>query len=1028
VVLLYRAQPVTEGFLPDPDRMFHKAHILTATLSALVATSPAIAQDVGLLGGSVVDRDFGGPIDGVAVTVVETGAKVLTDASGNYSIELPDGRYTVVFAKPGFVRQVKTEVIVGARARTALDVELAGEFEDMDEFVVQEIELGGSEAALRTLRLESPQLLASVGAEILSRAGASDAAAALLLIPGASVQDGKYAVIRGLPDSYVSAQLDGVRLPTADAERRAVQLDQFPTAVIESVQVSKTFTPDQQGDASGGAVNIDLKDIPEESSFEIKAQAGFNSQSAFRDDFLTYSPGGGVNTWGNNEGREIPVDLIGQGWPYPTGTTTTKAPQDYKWSASGGGKWEIDEDTKIGGFASFFYDRDSSFYDNGIEDAWVVNPADGIVPETSQRTALETFQSSLLDVTQASESVQWGGLTSFGIETENHKLGAAVLYTRLATDTATLATNTRGKAYFGGPSYDWTLLGFPDPLPEYDPNDPSSIANTFLLEASPYQRLETLNYTETTTASTILKGEHRLIFGDDDDTDETGGFLAPILDWRLSLSEAVYDQPNKSQFSAFWTPPSDFDLPGIPGRWRPLQPAENINLGWAQRIWQKVTETSTQVAVNVKLPFELDNERRGYVKFGFFGDLAERSYQQETFSNLGGGIGGSGYEGAWDDPWSALFPSQLAPMNASTFDVDYDGTQRISAVYGMFDMPLGEEFNVIGGARFESTVLQTKVFGEENATWFPPGALAPITFAGNPTAADVNFEQGDVLPSIGLQWQAHEDVVIRLNFAQTVARQTFRELTPILQQEYLGGPLFIGNPELRMSALKNYDFRIDFTPFQGWLFSGSVFYKSIELPIEYAQFNAPQNFIYTTPINYPEGLMRGIELEARVKMEVFDERLKGLALGASATVIDSEVTLPADEQEDLANLGFPISTRPMTAAPEYLLNLNATYDLEETGSQFGLFYTLQGDTLEAGAGVARENFVPSIVALPYGTLNFTFQQSVGENWKIFFQAKNLLNPAIQTVYRSEYLPGDILNTSYTAGIDFAIGASFRMDF
>jgi hypothetical protein len=73
-------------------------------------------------------------------------------------------------------------------------------------------------------------------------------------------------------------------------------------------------------------------------------------------------------------------------------------------------------------------------------------------------------------------------------------------------------------------------------------------------------------------------------------------------------------------------------------------------------------------------------------------------------------------------------------------------------------------------------------------------------------------------------------------------------------------------------------------------------------------------------------------------------------------------------------------------------------------------------------------FIPSIYALPYATLNFTVQQSIGENWKIFFQAKNILNPEIQTVYRSEYLPADVLNTSYTAGIDFAVGLSFEMDF
>ena len=1004
-----------------------RPHILSASCTAFVLAAPAHAQDGGTLRGVITDRDFGGPVAGATVTVIETGAKAQTDQDGSYSMSLPPGRYTVVVSKDGFVRQLKTNVALESGQMSSLDAELVGEYEDMDEFVVQELELGGSEAALLTLRVESPQLLDSVGAEILSKSGASDAAAALLLVPGASVQDGKYAVIRGLPDRYVSAQLDGVRLPTSDAERRAVQLDQFPTAVIQSVQVSKTFTPDQQGDASGGAINIDLKDIPEESSFQIKGQAGFNSQAAGRDDFLTYSPGGGVSPWGTNQGREIPYDIIGESWPNTVGTTTKDSPLDWKWSASGGGKWELDEDVRVGGFLSFFYDRDSSFYANGVEDSWFVTPVEGLVPEYfSGNPSGGEFQSSLLDVTKASESVQWGGLGTFGIETPNHKLGVALLYTRMAENTAVLATNTRGKAYFVGPDF---IPG----NPVYDPTDPAAPGNNQYWLASPYQRLETLVYTEETTASTIFSGEHKLDFSGDDasagEESDDGLFDTPILDWRLSFSEAVYDQPDKTQFSAYWLPPSnDLFPPPEPGAWLPLRPADSTGLGWAQHIWQKVTESSDQIAINVKLPFTLENDRIGYTKFGVFSDSVERSYTQSSFTNQNDPDGF--YISGWDEPWSSVFPSQNHPMIESIFDVDYDGQQRIGALYGMVDMPVGEQFNVIGGLRIESTSLQTQVFGGPGATWFLPGGLAPISFAGAPRAADVDFQQSDLLPQIGLQYEPSEGLVFRASVARTLARQTFRELTPILQQEFLGGPIFIGNPLLDLSSLKNYDLRVDYTPAEGWFFSGSLFYKSVDGPIEYAQFVSPQNFSYTTPVNYPRGTMRGVELEARLKMEAVDERLKGLALGANTTFIDSSVEVPEDEREDFDFIGYPISSRPMTGTPDFLLNLNATYEIEETGTQLGLFYNLSGTTLEAGAGAERLTgiFIPSIYALPYATLNFTLQQSIGEHWKIFFQAKNILNPEIQTVYRSEYLPADVLSTSYTAGIDFAVGLSFQMDF
>ena len=1001
--------------------MQSRSFIFIATTAAIVASAqgaPA-AQDSGTLRGFITDRDFGGPVAGATVTVVETGAKATTGGEGDFALALPPGRYTLIVSKDGFVRQVKADVVVVAGQVANLNSELVGEYEDMDEFVVQELELGGSEAALLTLRLESPQLLDSVGAEILSKAGASDAAAALLLVPGASVQDGKYAVIRGLPDRYVSAQLDGVRLPTSDAERRAVQLDQFPTAVIESVQVSKTFTPDQQGDASGGAINIDLKDIPEESSFEIKAQANFNSQASFRDDFLTYQPGGGVNTWGTGSGRNIPTDLIGDSWPNPVGTTTERSPFDYKWSASGGGKWEIADDVKVGGFLSFFYERDSSYFDNGVEDSWWVTPDEGVVPEYSGGSpSTGEFQSSMLDVTQGSESVQWGTLGSFGIESTNHKLGVALLYTRVADNTAVLAENTRGKDYFTGPD-------FVPGNPEYDPNDPSAPGNTTQWLWSPYQRLETLVYTERSTSSAIFNGEHRLTF--DEAISDEERELAPVVDWRVSFSEAVFDQPDKTQFSAYWLPPSTEYFPDGPGAWLALRPSESTGLGWAQHIWQKITETSTQLAGNLKLPFLTTEEREGYLKFGLFGDRVDRTYTQDSFSNAGDED--TFYIAGWDDPWSEVFPDQDHPMIESIYDIDYDGHQRIGAVYGMVDMPLGEEFNLITGARIESTSLTTEVYGEPGATWFPPGGLVPISFADDPTAANVNFKQNDLLPQIGLKWTPDEELTITVNAAKTIARQTFRELTPILQQEFLGGPIFIGNPELDMSSLQNYDFRADYKPVEGLFLSGSVFYKSIDLPIEYAQFVAPQNFSYTTAINYPDGSMTGVEMEARLEMKAVHEDLSGLALGANATFIRSSVTLPEDQQQIFEDIGFATTSRDMAGTPEYLLNLNATYEWQDMGTSLGLFYNMQGDTLESGAGYELPGtYIPSIYALSFGTLNFTMQQKITEHWKFFFQAKNLLNPEIQTVYRSEYIGPDILNTSYTAGIDFAVGLSFKMEF
>src|SRR5262245_35116849 len=204
---------------------------------SLSMSNPA-QQPAGSIRGRVTDGDFGVPLAAAQVLAVETGQKALTSDQGSYVLAgVRPGTYTLVFSKEGYEQQVKAGVEVSAGALAEVDAALAGEVTDMEEYVVEDLlQFGaGSEASLFKLRFESPALLDSIGADLIGRAGASDAASALRLVAGASVQDGKYAVVRGLPDRYISSQMNGVRLPSADDDKRAVELDQFPASVLESI-------------------------------------------------------------------------------------------------------------------------------------------------------------------------------------------------------------------------------------------------------------------------------------------------------------------------------------------------------------------------------------------------------------------------------------------------------------------------------------------------------------------------------------------------------------------------------------------------------------------------------------------------------------------------------------------------------------------------------------------------------------------------------------------------------------------------
>jgi outer membrane receptor protein involved in Fe transport len=123
-----------------------------------------------------------------------------------------------------------------------------------------------------------------------------------------------------------------------------------------------------------------------------------------------------------------------------------------------------------------------------------------------------------------------------------------------------------------------------------------------------------------------------------------------------------------------------------------------------------------------------------------------------------------------------------------------------------------------------------------------------------------------------------------------------------------------------------------------------------------------------------------------------------------------------------------MSKREMTNAPEYLYNLFLTYELDKLGlkgTQLGLFYSVRGDTLIAGAGQSKGYFVPNVYEKEYGTFNLSVSQRIGERWKLEFQAKNLLDPKIETAYRSEYIDGDVTKTSYRKGMEFSLSVNWE---
>jgi TonB-dependent receptor len=1021
--------------------------LVLALMGLLIGASSVFAQAAGSIRGVVFDKDFDVPLAAANVTLAETGETVTAADEGNYVFpEVKPGAYTLIFSKDGYARQVKSNVVVSGGQLTEVSGALYGEFEEMAEFVVQDIQMdAGTEAGLLMLKIDSPALLDAISSELMSQAGVSDAADALKLVAGATVQDGKFAVVRGLPDRYVNSQMNGVRLPTADADKRAVELDQFPAAIIDSVQVSKTFTPDQQGDASGGAVNIVLKGIPEENIFSVKVGTKYNTQASGNKDFVSYDEGG-VSFWGKDDGgRDIPADGDGDGEPDfrgPYGTSRKEPPWPYDFEATLGGKHIFDNELVVGGLLNFFY-KSSLSHTSGVNDKYWLGTniknaqevGDSLIPTASGTEQEGT--TDLNDFIKSKEELQIGGLGAFGLEWQDQQLNALFLQTRTTSDTATINEDTRGKQFF-----------FPGHDP-YDFSTPGHGANGEERGINPYSRTETYEYQERVTETLQFSGEHRIpLF--DFAIDNMFTLLDPELDWSYSINSAESDKPNKTLFAEVWLPgfPGFSDL--VPARHFPDK-AGNFNTGNVQKIWENIIEESDQYQVNFKLPFNLWNEEESYVKVGVFRDDVERNFTQESYTNAGqpesawpdlppplgvGPEGDSPFEDFFSDDfenWPAASPLVGDADSAENIDIDYRGEQEIEAFYYMNDMALTSWFNVIWGVRYESTKIGIQNFPETDAVaQFPdPVGLSGFFLGGeriiDPETGlplgDVLFEQDDILPSYGFVLSPLDQWTLRGTYSETVARQTFKELSLVARQEYAGGDFFVGNPDLQMAALENYDLRLEFKPFDTSLFSMSWFRKDIEDTIELIQLGSPLYDRYETPVNFPKGQMEGIELEMRQDLGYLWDPLEGLSVGANATFIDSTVKVSdgqiADFEAALGD-GITITEREMVNAPKSLINYYITYDYEKTGTKIGLFYTINGEKLVVGPGVDDNNFVPGIYAEEYDTLNLSITQKLTEDLSLKFQAKNLTDPLITEVYRSEFIADKVVHDQYKRGQTYSV--------
>src|SRR5690606_38756052 len=284
-----------------------KNKILLILFFSSFVSMTAFAQE-GIIRGTVIDENSGEPLLGVAALIEDSGVGSISDFDGKFEIKIQPGQYSLQLSYVGYAKVVIQDIQVSDQKVTVLDdIRIKEEMGELGEVTITAAMLNTTEEALLTGKKKAPNLLDGISSANFRKIGDSDAASAIKRVPGVSVEQGKYVFVRGLGDRYTKSTLNGMEIPGLDPDRNTIQMDMFPTGLLDNIIVIKSFTPDLPADFTGGIVDIATKDFPDEKSMSLSVSGGYNSQMDFNSNYLSYQ-GGNLDFLGFDDGtRKIPT-------------------------------------------------------------------------------------------------------------------------------------------------------------------------------------------------------------------------------------------------------------------------------------------------------------------------------------------------------------------------------------------------------------------------------------------------------------------------------------------------------------------------------------------------------------------------------------------------------------------------------------------------------------------------------------------------------------------------------------------------
>lgn len=972
---------------------------MRAPVVEVYSSRESAAERRGKAEGSVevsVTRD-GAPVEGVVVRLSAGGGSVASRADGFARFTVPRGRYFVTVDGVQYNARVFAGVTRGASIRLAsesVSVEIATpQLEEV--FVLGSFDPTAFEISER----DTGNIVDTLGVEQLARYGDSDVAASIVRVPGVSVQNDKYVVIRGLGDRYVTANLNGSAMPSTNPSKRTVPLDLFPSSFVNQLDVKKTYLASMPGESTGGNLVINTKTFPDERFFDVSIQVG--AVTGLTSDTVGVDPlEGDFDALGWDDGtreEDIAISTIAEA--LRLGTITDSNGNTFRVDNNVGGQlrraagllmmegWDADTatanpavdlgisagdifylgDAEIGYFAAVSYSNSWSQREQGIRRTYG-GGSDILADDFRFETATNNIEASSIvsvGVGIGDSTFEWNNIVS-------------------------RVTDSFVERYVGVEGDEFR----------------SGVGTNIQWEERQY-------------ASTQILGSHFL---------NVDGSL--FLEWQATASQAERDVPDRraSSFIASQSQTSGeelvagFNYGATNFEQGDLFNGFFFNYGGSSRRFNNLIDNNYEISADLTWDVFDNGDSFGVLKVGVSAIERDRIAEAAIYGYstiLAGDVLAAGNASVSDVVYAcgegvgfntrscdpvvdgdvtspALGGVQNSVTRGLTFTEstlpsdNYEADLTYNSAYILYDHTFGLDWQVIGGVRLEEYTQTTETFS---------------SFSGQ--ALDAVIDEDVTLPHLGVNWSFTDTQQLRIAVSETVARPDFKETANAYYQDLEFGAQVFGNPFLETSSITNADVRWEwyFDEDAGNSVSIALFYKEIEDAIERVVIAASGTAANARTFqNSDLAELTGVEVEGRISFALSDSGDSEFFIDLNAASIDSEV-----------DIGGGV-IRAMQGQPEYTANIILGYDDFASNQQLTLLLNQNGEAV-ADRGIQG---AADVVLEPRLDVQLVYRWDINEALSLRAKVNNLLNEEF------EYTQGGRVFQRYERGTSFQVGIDWEI--